>query len=250
MDPWTPEWKNQKLSEAYDEWKDCTKCPLHEARNNVVFGSGHPDADIMVIGEGPGEGEDKKGWPFIGDSGKLLQSMVSGVGLDWDDLYVTNVVACRPPQNRDPTAAEKEACSPRLHDIIYIVDPLVIVTVGKYALNALVSGRSRGIETEQGNLFSSPSPSFRITGERNGAEIPGVVFPMKKSDGVHRLEYDVIPIFHPSYILRTDSYDKRTEKFAAGGVFYQTMSSLESVAFRVAELKEKHEKLTRLLERM
>lgn len=250
MIPWDPEWKNRKLGEIYDEWKACEECELHEGRNNVVFGSGHPDADIMIIGEAPGGEEDKKGWPFIGDSGRLLRSMVHGVGLDWEDLYVTNVVSCRPPQNRDPTAKEKEACASRLHDIIYIVDPLVIVTVGKYALNALVSGRSRGIEAEQGNLFSSPSPFFCVKGERNGAVIPGVVFPMKGSDGVHQLEYEVIPIFHPAYILRTDSYDTRTEKWAEGGVFYQTMVSLESVLFKVAELQEKHAKLARILERM
>jgi DNA polymerase len=250
VDRWSSEWKNQKLLELYEQWHLCEECPLHEGRNNVVFGSGYPDADLMVIGEAPGDKEDKNGWPFIGDSGKLFQSMISGVGLDWDDLYVTNVVACRPPNNRDPIAKEKDACSPRLLEIIYIVDPLLIVTVGKYALNAVLGGRSRSIEAEQGNLFSSPSPSFRVTGERNGAEVPGRIFPMKGSDGIHRLEYEVIPIFHTSYILRTDSYDTKTETFSVGGVFDQTMSTLASVADRLSQLKRKHAKLSNILERM
>jgi DNA polymerase len=250
VEQWSAEWKNRQLAELYEQWCHCEECLLHDGRNNVVFGSGHPDADIMVIGEAPGEQEDKSGWPFVGDSGKLLQSMISGVGLEWEDLYVTNVVACRPPQNRDPTAKEKVACSPRLSEIIYLVDPLLIITVGKYALNAVVGGRSRGIEAEQGNLFSSPNPFYRVTGERNGAEIPGRVFPMKGGDGVHRLEYEVIPIFHPAYILRTDSYDKKTETFAAGGVFYQTMDSLASAVDKVHQLRRKHAKLADILERM
>ena len=250
MEQWSPEWKNQRLSELYDQWHDCEECQLHGGRINVVFGSGYPDADIVVIGEAPGEQEDKGGWPFVGDSGQLLQSMISGVGLNWEDLYVTNIVACRPPKNRDPTAKEKVACSPRLSEIIYLVDPLLIITVGKYALNAVVGARSRGIEAVQGNLFSSPSPSFRVTGERNGAEIPGRVFPMKESDGVHRLEYEVIPIFHSAYILRTDSYDPKTETFAAGGVFYQTMDSLASAVDKLHQLKRKHAKLSNILERM
>ena len=250
MEQWSTEWKNQRLSSLYEQWKDCEECTLHEGRNTVVFGAGHPNADVMVIGEAPGEKEDRKGWPFIGDSGELLQSMISGVGLVWEDLYVTNVVACRPPKNRDPTSKEKVACSGRLHEIIYIVDPLIIVTIGKYALNALVGGRSKGIESNQGKLFSSPSPHYRVTGENNGAEIPGRVFPMKGSDGVHRLEYEVIPIYHPAFILRTDSYDSKTESFAPGGVFYHTMDSLESVVDKLGHLQRKHAKLASILERM
>jgi DNA polymerase len=250
VDQWSVEWKNQMLAELYAQWQQCEECLLHEERRNIVFGAGNPDADVMIVGEAPGAHEDEKGWPFIGDAGELLQSMISGVGLDWQDLYVTNVVACRPPNNRDPTAKEKVACSPRLHEIIYIVDPLIIISVGKFALNALVGGRSRSIEAEQGNLFSSPSPSYHVAGERSGAEIPGRVFPMKGSDGVHRLEYEVIPIYHTSYILRIDSYDPKTETFAAGGVFDQTMSTLASAVDKLHQLKRRHAKFSNILERM
>jgi uracil-DNA glycosylase family 4 len=224
---------------------------LSEARNNIVFGEGNPDAAVLLAGEAPGGNEDKEGSPFVGDAGKLLRSMIDAVGLRWEDLYVTNVVACRPPDNRDPTGDEKAACLPRLHEIIYTVDPILIVAIGKYALNSLVGGRSWGIEAEQGKLFSSPSPAFRVAGERNGAEIPGRFFP-RKGPGkyTYRLEYDVVPILHPAYVLRMDSFDPKTETFSAGGPFYQSMDALESVVERLTGLKKKYDGIARILERM
>jgi len=251
VEPWSVEWKAQRLEDLYLQWKDCQKCQLCKGRTNVVFGDGHPDADIMLIGAGPGANEDKNGYPFVGDSGALLRSMISGVELKWEDLYVTNVVGCLTPNDRDPTKEERAACTPRLHEIIYIVDPLLIIPIGKYTLNALVGGRSWGIESEQGKLFSSPSPMYRVAGERNGAEIPGRAFPMKGNDKfIRRLEYDVIPIFQPSYILKTDSFDTHTQSFAAGGPFFHTMDSLETAVLRVAELKDKRARVARLLERI
>lgn len=249
--PWSSDWKRQKLSALWGEWENCQKCLLCKTRNKMVFGEGNPDADIMLIREAPGAEENKSGSPFTGISGELLKSMFSNVGADWDDLFVTNVVACHPPENRDPTKDEKEACLSRLQETIYLIDPLLIVTVGKYALNALVGGRSWGIESEQGKLFSSPSPQFRISGERNGAEIPGRAFPKKWEDkSVFRLEYDVVPILHPAYILRVDSYDSQTETFSPGGAFDNSMNSLEAIMKRIEQLKSKHAKISRLLERI
>lgn len=247
MEPWTPEWKQHQLDLLYDAWKNCQGCPLHQTRKNVVFGEGNPDADILFIGEAPGEQEDKKGQPFIGDAGKLFNSMWCGaLRQSREDIYVTNIVGCRPPKNRDPIAVEKDACISRVHEIIYLVDPLLVVAIGKYALNALAGGRAWGIEKQHGRMFSSPHPTVKVGGERNGVEIPGRVFPRKESDkSVHTLEYDVVPIFHTSYILRTDSYDPEANEFPKGGVAHQTLDDLEAVIDRVEQLKQEYQDIPR-----
>lgn len=250
MEPWSAEWKQRALEQLYAEWKDCQGCQLCSGRQNVVFGSGNPDADIMFIGEAPGKDEDKEGTPFVGDSGQLLRSLCGAIGLDWDELFITNIVACRPPENRDPLAVEKDSCLPRLHEIMYIVDPLIVVPVGKYALNALAGGRSWGIEKEHGNLFSSPDPTVRVGGEHNGAEIPGRVFPRKgENKRTYTLEYDLVPIFHPAYILRVDSYDRSTDSFADGGQAHQTLDDLQAVLDRVQQLRTEYEFIPKQIER-
>jgi DNA polymerase len=251
MVPWSVEWKQERLFELHEEWEACQNCVLNETRNHVVFGGGNPDADIMLIGETPGVDEDKTGTPFVGKAGELLRQMISNVGLEWDDLYVTNIIACRPPKGRDPLRDEKVQCLPRLHEIIYLVDPLLILAVGKYAHNSLVGGRTWGIEAEQGRMFSSPGPRFRISGERNGAEIPGRVFPMKSSDkDVYRVEYDVVPILHPAYILRVDSFDTRNNTFDEGSLFYKVMDTLDEVVKLVRKLKANSRTMQRMVERM
>jgi uracil-DNA glycosylase family 4 len=216
----------------------------------MVFGQGNPDADIMLVGEAPGGEEDKEGDPFVGDSGQLLRSLCDTVGLQWGEMFVTNIVACRPPDNRDPLAVEKDSCMPRVHEIIYIVDPLLIVAVGKYALNALAGGRAWGIEKEHGNLFSSPDPTIRVGGERNGVNIPGRVFPRKGANKkVYTLEYDLVPIFHPAYILRVDSYDREKDSFVDGGQAHQTLDDIQAVVNRIEQLHTEYETIPRLLER-
>ena len=251
MEPWTPEWKQQQLDAMQEAWSSCQGCPLHETRKRVVFGVGNPDADLMFISEGPGAQEDHTGVPFSpreGNAGELLNMMFDTVGINRDDIYLTNIVACRPPDNRDPIASEKDTCLPRVHELIYIVDPLIIVTLGKYALNALAGRWS--IEAEHGKLFSRPYPQERTTGERNGVEIEGRVLPRKGADKfVHRLEYDLIPLFHPAYILRTDSYDKKTGQFAAGGVAHRTLDDLVVVLDRLHAIKDNHALVPRILER-
>src|SRR3954451_24091521 len=112
----------------------CTLCPLAtQGRRQVVFGVGNPNADLMFIGEGPGEQEDLQGEPFVGRAGKLLTQLIEGIGLTRDDVYIANVVKCRPPGNRDPLPDEIEACAPWLDRQLELVRPRVIVTLGNFA---------------------------------------------------------------------------------------------------------------------
>ena len=251
MKPWSPEWKQAALNELYQEWENCQRCLLSDTRKNVVFGEGNPDADIMFVGEAPGEEEDKEGSPFVGRSGGLLRAMWEEfLSEKWEDVYVTNIVGCRPPENRNPLAAEKSSCLPRVHEIVYIVDPLIIVAVGKFALNALAGGRVWGVEKEHGSLFSSPHASLRLAGEKNGAEIPGRVFPRKGEDKkVYRLEYDLVPIWHPSYVLRFDSLDPSSGTFSEGGSAHQTLDDLQAVIDRIKQLHAEYARIPRILER-
>lgn len=108
-------------------------CVLAETRTNVVFGSGAPDADVMIVGEGPGQAEDEQGEPFVGRSGQLLASLLGEIGLERSDVYIANVVKCRPPRNRDPRADEIDACKGYLRRQVQLVDPLVVVTVGNFS---------------------------------------------------------------------------------------------------------------------
>ena len=111
----------------------CEKCSLSQGRNNTVPGDGSLDADIMFIGEGPGFHEDRQGLPFVGPAGNLLNEMLSSIGLARQDVYITNMVKCRPPNNRDPFPAEIRSCSPYLDAQIGLIQPKVIVTLGRYS---------------------------------------------------------------------------------------------------------------------
>ena len=159
--------------------KDCTKCPLSQTRHHVVFGVGNPNADIMFIGEGPGEQEDLKGEPFVGPAGLLLDDMLSIIDLDRSKIYIGNIVKCRPPRNRDPLEEEQTACVDYLKQQIALVKPKIIVCLGRIAATRLIR------------------PDFRITQEhgtwteRNGIEFTA--------------------IYHPSALLR--DVTKRPETF-------------------------------------
>jgi DNA polymerase len=131
------------------EVKPCVKCRLCETRNNTVFGEGDPDAKILFIGEGPGETEDKQGRPFVGRAGELLNKMIAGMGLKREQVFIANIVKCRPPANREPAADEVAACTPYLVRQIEIIRPKVIITLGRpssqYMLQTKLSmGRLRG----------------------------------------------------------------------------------------------------------
>ena len=121
------------LEQAAAEASSCTKCRLAEGRTQVVYGVGAPDADLLFIGEGPGFHEDKQGEPFVGAAGQLLTKMLQGIGLERSEVYIANIVKCRPPGNRDPQPDEIEACTPWLVEQISLIQPRVIVTLGNFA---------------------------------------------------------------------------------------------------------------------
>ena len=140
-----------ELLQALDanEVKGCTKCDLHQTRTHTVFGEGDPEAELLFIGEGPGENEDQTGRPFVGKAGGLLDKMIAGMGLSRDRVYIANVVKCRPPGNRTPLASEVATCTPYLYQQLDWIRPKVIVTLGlpatRYILDSkLAMGKLRG----------------------------------------------------------------------------------------------------------
>lgn len=134
------------------EARACRKCPLSGGRTQVVFGVGDPRADLMFVGEGPGEQEDLQGVPFVGRAGQLLTRLIEGIGLTREDVYIANVVKCRPPGNRDPLPAEIEACHPYLEAQLGFIDPRVVVTLGNFATKLLLETRE-GITKLRGREF-------------------------------------------------------------------------------------------------
>ena len=127
----------------------CIRCRLAETRTQVVFGSGNPDAELMLVGEAPGFHEDQGGLPFAGQAGELLERLLAGIGLGRDEVYLANVLKCRPPQNRDPLEVEIASCEPHLFRQIELVRPRVVATLGNFATK-LLSGRSFGITRVHG----------------------------------------------------------------------------------------------------
>jgi len=156
---------------------DCERCKLYKGRTHIVFGVGNPEAELMFVGEGPGEEEDRQGLPFVGRAGGLLTDIITkGMGLAREDVYIANVIKCRPPNNRNPQPDEIVACEPFLHRQIAIIRPRVIVTLGTFATQCLLKNRT----------------------------------PISKQRG-HWHDYQgvpVMPTFHPAYLLRNPG-DKR-----------------------------------------
>ena len=157
----------------------CEKCGLHTTRNNVVFGVGRENADIMFIGEGPGEQEDLQGEPFVGAAGKLLDDMLSIIDVNRTNCYIANIVKCRPPMNRDPKDEEQDACIGYLKKQIQLVDPAIIVCLGRIAAKRIID------------------PEYRITKD-HGKWIC--------RDGIW-----MTAMYHPSALLRDPT--KRPETF-------------------------------------
>jgi len=137
------------LAAFADQVAGCTKCALAQGRTQVVFGSGNADADLMFVGEAPGFHEDKQGVPFVGAAGKLLEQLLGGIGLARDDVYIANVLKCRPPGNRDPMPEEIEACESHLWRQIELIQPRVVATLGNFATK-LLSGKPTGITRVHG----------------------------------------------------------------------------------------------------
>jgi DNA polymerase len=144
-----PDERGRELEALATRAAGCTLCPLSEQRNKVVFGSGDPNADLMFIGEGPGAEEDRQGLPFVGRAGELLTKIIEAIDLTREQVYIANIVKCRPPGNRDPQAEEVAACRPYLEGQIDHIQPKVIVLLGKVAAQTLLGtdytlGRMRG----------------------------------------------------------------------------------------------------------
>jgi DNA polymerase len=129
--------RRELLKVVYDEARGCVRCPLHQTRTTVVFGSGNADADLMFIGEAPGANEDKLGLPFVGQAGKLLDKLLGEIGLERADVFICNTIKCRPPNNRDPQPNEIESCAGYLHRQVELIEPSVICTLGNFATKLL-----------------------------------------------------------------------------------------------------------------
>ena len=161
-----PEDRAAALQAIRDDIGDCTRCALHKGRNTIVFGDGHPNARLMFVGEGPGADEDAQGLPFVGRAGQLLNNMIAAMGLKREEVYIANVVKCRPPGNRTPEPEEANTCSPFLFRQIDVVRPQVIVALGATAATYLLGQRQplaglRGRVHAFRGMRSSSSPITR-----------------------------------------------------------------------------------------
>jgi uracil-DNA glycosylase len=150
------------LAAYAEETSACTSCRLAQGRTQVVFGSGHPDADLMFVGEAPGFHEDQQGIPFVGQAGKLLDRLLAGIDLTRADVYVANVLKCRPPGNRDPQPDEIQSCETHLWRQIELIQPKVVATLGNFATK-LLSGRPLGITRVHGQEHETTLGGLRVT---------------------------------------------------------------------------------------
>jgi uracil-DNA glycosylase len=166
------------------ETSACTRCRLAQGRTQVVYGTGHPDADLMFVGEAPGFHEDKQGHPFVGSAGKLLDRLLEGIGLSRPEVYIANVLMCRPPGNRDPMPDEIEACESHLFRKIELIQPKLVATLGNFATK-LLSGKPAGIT--------------RVHGHPQAAVVGG-------------LQVTLYPIYHPAAALYTPAMLKTLEE--------------------------------------
>ena len=157
------DWEKAKSLEELDNLiSKCTKCPLHKSRTNFVFGVGNPDADVMVVGEGPGADEDAQGEPFVGRAGKLLNDILKAINFKREEVYIANVVKSRPPGNRTPTAEEMEACIPYLKKQIELIKPKLILCLGLTAAQGLLKKRD-SLTKLRGQLFEYHGAKVMVT---------------------------------------------------------------------------------------
>lgn len=167
----TPEERRVKLAVLADEAQACTRCGLHAHRKQAVFARGNPASELCFVGDGPGADEDEQGSPFVGEAGQLLDKMIAAMGYGRDDVYICNIVKCRPPENRKPEPSEMAACQQFLAAQLALIKPRVIVALGATALQGL-TGASEGITRMRGKwkLYKGTTP--------------------------------IMPTFHPAYVLR------------------------------------------------
>jgi len=167
---------SEPLQAIRRELGDCTRCKLHAGRTTLVYGVGNPAAELVFVGEGPGAEEDRQGEPFVGKAGQLLTKMIEAMGFRRTDVYIANVVKCRPPNNRDPEPDEIEACEPFLKAQIAAIRPRVVVALGRFAVQT---------------LLRDPTPISRQRGR------------WREYEGVR-----LMPTFHPAYLLRNPAEKK------------------------------------------
>lgn len=154
------------LADLRDLIGDCHRCGLGDTRTTLVFGVGRPDARVLVVGEAPGKNEDLKGEPFVGAAGKLLDELLASISMDRDDIYIANILKCRPPGNRDPLPCEIETCTPFLREQTRLIDPALIVTLGNFATRF---------------VLKTDEPITRLRGTAR-----------------HVGRFTVLPVFHPA----------------------------------------------------
>jgi len=167
----------EAVGQIREELGDCTRCKLHSTRSNIVYGVGDPCAELMFVGEAPGRDEDQQGVPFVGRAGQLLTKIIEAIDLRREDVYIANVIKCRPPKNRNPEPDEIETCQPYLFAQIDVIQPKVVVALGAFAVKTLLQS-DEAISKLRGRTF-----------DYRGAKL--------------------IPTFHPAYLLR--SPDKKAD---------------------------------------
>lgn len=173
-----PEDNQPLLDRVVEEIGDCKRCKLHPTRKNIVFGSGNPGARLMLVGEAPGAEEDEQGMPFVGKAGQLLTKIIEAIDLKRSDVYIANIIKCRPPSNRNPDEDEIKTCIPFLKKQIEIIAPEIVCTLGNIAARSLLD-TDMGITKLRGRFH-----------ERSGLKI--------------------MPTYHPSYLLRDQSKKRET----------------------------------------
>lgn len=171
----SPAERREELVALYHRLRDCHDCPLKATRTKLVFGAGNADAEVMFVGEAPGQNEDLQGLPFVGRAGQLLDDLLGEIGLSRDEVFINNVLLCRPPGNRDPLPDEIAECEPHLMERIRLIEPKVICTLGNFATK-LLTGQPTGIT--------------RVRGRPQEHKLGG-------------LKVVIYPLFHPAAALRT-----------------------------------------------
>jgi uracil-DNA glycosylase len=169
---WTM-YEADSLEELREVLGECSRCQLSQSRNKIVFGYGNPEARLMFVGEAPGRAEDAQGLPFVGPAGRLLDDLLAGIGFERADVYIANVIKCRPPGNRDPLPIETETCNPFLQAQIKLIQPAIVCQLGRIAAGVMMK-RTIQISKIHGQKFIGPG-------------------------------YFNVPVFHPAAALRTPS---------------------------------------------
>lgn len=194
--------RREALEAIASEVRACRRCRLHEGRTRAVPGEGEPDTEVVFVGEGPGFNEDREGRPFVGRAGGLLVRLLASIGWQREDVFITNVVKCRPPGNRDPEPDEIAACAPFLRRQLEVLDPAVVVTLGRYSMGTFMPG------ARIGQVHGTTRPADPATGARDA-----LVFAM----------------YHPAAALRTPALERES---------LEDISRVPGVLLRSRELRE------------